>query len=635
LLNIGTVLRRQFGLPVRHVFLESGDLLSRYEENGPCTVLSSAHSVEPEAVFATLAAKGFTLAIANTTVSGKLVQPMKKAGLHVVSLVHELPGLIRNYGIEASAAIMARESDLVVFPGKFVRDRFQQLCGEIAAPTSIKPQGLYRREIAPDTAAPLAVRSALGLPQDAKLVLNVGYGDLRKGFDLFSRVAKAASKRRDDIFFVWVGKILRGQAKAETTDNAANRDNSKVVTVGQRHEVSQFYAAADVFFLSSREDPYPSVVLEALAAGLPDVGFAGATGCELLIETHGTTVPFEDVDAAAAAIGRFLDLPADSIRASVEARIAEIRTNYDYKDYCFWLLQQFKPELRRVSVVVPNYNHERYLQERLGSIFKQSYPVYQVVVLDDASSDGSVSAIKRIAADCRREIALVANDTNSGSLAKQWSKGLAQCTGDFVWIAESDDVADPAFLAECVQALERSGADFCFTDSWQIDGEGKRIGNSYVRYVDDIEPGTFTRDFVMPGHDFVRRFLAVKNVILNMSGVLWRREVLVQAIVAIGSDLDQLRITADWRLYIAASAVGHKVAYVAQPLNGHRRHQRSITSSLDKQRHADEVRWMQAIASREVTPDSDVVAKAEQHLAHVHNYLGVVITPTEETADAR
>ena len=55
------------------------------------------------------------------------------------------------------------------------------------------------------------------------------------------------------------------------------------------------------------------------------------------------------------------------------------------------------------------------------------------------------------------------------------------------------------FLREAIEVLERTGSGFCFCDSWQIDGEGHKIGSSYTPYVDDIEPGVFLRDFTMPG----------------------------------------------------------------------------------------------------------------------------------------
>ncbi len=621
LLNIGRTLTRGFGLRIQYVLLGTGPLRSQYEAVAPCAFVSPDSPDQMNGVFTALAAQRFSLGIVNTTVSGKVVEHMKAAGFQVASLVHELPGLIRSYNLEEHAQTIGRSSDVVVFPDKLVRHSFGNLIGGFAGRVAVKPQGLYRTEIAPDRAARARVRAELGLPAGATIVLNVGYGDLRKGFDLFTRTAKELAGRRRDVFFVWVGKLAQAEPATGGETGGAARDNRRVIAVGHKENVADYYAAADLLFLSSREDPYPSVVLEAMAAGLPVVGFAGATGCEDLIAVHGALAPAGDIAEAAAAIAGVLDTPADLREAAAAARIAEIRANYDFKDYCFWLAQQLDPSLRRISVLVPNYNHERYLQERLVCIFGQSYPVYEIIVLDDGSRDGSLAAIRDAAARSGRDIQLVANESNSGSIARQWRSGLERCGGDFVWIAESDDVASPEFLADTVRLLEQSGADFCFTDSWQIDGEGNRVGGSYIPYVDDIAPGTFRADFAMPGRDFLRDFLGVKNVILNMSGVLWRREALSAALVSAGPEIEEFRLAGDWRLSAEACRLGQKVAYLAKALNGHRRHDRGVTSSLDKQRHVDEVVRMQISIAQATGLDERTLGKAEQHLADIHHRL--------------
>lgn len=623
LLSIGAVLTRCFGVAIQYLLLGDGPLRARYAAIGPCKVVDAADRSAVASALAELSAQGFSLALANTTISGKIVEPLHTAGFRIVSLVHELPGLIQRYKLDAAVSAIGRASDVVVFAGELVHDSFAQMSGGFAGRAVIRPQGLYRAEIAPDGGARMRIRGELGVPPGSRLVINVGYGDLRKGFDLFTQAAKEFSRRRPDTYFLWIGKLPPGAAGAGTKGDATAPDAGRVIAIGHREEVSPYYAAADLLFLSSREDPYPSVVLEAMAAGLPVVGFAGATGCEELIARHGAIVPAGDIGAAVAAIADALDLPAEGAAVAAAARVAEIRTNYDFKDYCFWLLQQADPSLRRVSVLVPNYNHQRYLPERMDSIFEQHYPVYEIVVLDDASPDDSVAVLRAAADRAERDILLLANETNSGSLARQWRKGLEHCGGDFVWLAESDDVADPEFLARAAETLELEEADFCFVDSWQIDGEGSRVGESYIPYVDDIAPGTFRADFAMPGAEFLRRFLAVKNVILNMSGVLWRRTALLQALDAASPEIETLRLAGDWRLYAAASLAGQKVTYLAQALNGHRRHDRGVTSSLDKQRHVDEVLQVQVLIAQAAPLDERATEAAARHLADIHRHLGL------------
>lgn len=97
-----------------------------------------------------------------------------------------------------------------------------------------------------------------------------------------------------------------------------------------------------------------------------------------------------------------------------------------------------------VSIIVPNYNHAKFLNQRLDSIFNQTFKDFEVIFLDDKSPDNSVGILNSYQDD--RITHRVYNTTNSGSPFKQWKKGLELAKGDLIWIAESDDFADITFL---------------------------------------------------------------------------------------------------------------------------------------------------------------------------------------------
>ncbi len=107
----------------------------------------------------------------------------------------------------------------------------------------------------------------------------------------------------------------------------------------------------------------------------------------------------------------------------------------------------------KVSVIVPNYNHEHFLKERLDSIFNQSFQDFEVILLDDASTDKSISILETYSQHSNFS-KLIINESNSGSPFKQWEKGLQIATGDYIWIAESDDTCELNFLEEQVKALQ-------------------------------------------------------------------------------------------------------------------------------------------------------------------------------------
>lgn len=106
-----------------------------------------------------------------------------------------------------------------------------------------------------------------------------------------------------------------------------------------------------------------------------------------------------------------------------------------------------------VSIIIPNYNHASFLEKRLDSIFNQSYQNFEVIILDDASTDNSLSILNYYK-DHPKVSHFIVNEKNSGSPFKQWKKGLSLAQGDYIWIAESDDFCDLNFLESQVQRLE-------------------------------------------------------------------------------------------------------------------------------------------------------------------------------------
>src|SRR6266576_4746622 len=98
------------------------------------------------------------------------------------------------------------------------------------------------------------------------------------------------------------------------------------------------------------------------------------------------------------------------------------------------------PNMPNVSVVVPNYNHARFLRQRIDSVLGQTYQDFEVILLDDCSTDQSRSIIGEYQNDPRVRVEL--NKRNSGSTFKQWNKGVWLVRGEYVWIVESDDDAD-------------------------------------------------------------------------------------------------------------------------------------------------------------------------------------------------
>lgn len=624
LLAIAACLRRQFGMQPSVLLLENGPMLAEYQS--VCrTFVAPRTTAERLALLSRLAEEGHHAAIANTVVTGILAPLLREAGLRFVSLVHELPRLIRERNLERRAELIVGNADAVVFAGEAVRDGFLAIAGDGPAEPVVRPQGLYNARVpAADAAARL--REDLGIPAEARIVLNAAYADLRKGFDLFLAAAKEVVLATDDVHFVWLGKLA---PEVEQWMLPAADDP---ILAGRFHHIGyiadpQAYVdlvgGADLFFLSSREDPFPSVILDALAAGLPLLAFDHAGGFTGLVGEFGRLLPTTDALGAARAIREMLDAADEPPAARAERRRVVVAERFSHDLYCAELIGRLDPDYRRVSVIVPNYNYARHLRARLASIFEQTAPVFEVIVLDDASTDDSLEVIETVRAEYGRDIRLVVNDENSGSAFAQWRRGLALARGDYVWIAEADDVADRNFLAALLQRMVDTGAAFGFTDSWQIDDRDRKTGASYAAYCDDGEAGRFHGDFVLDGRAFAAECLSVKNTILNVSAVLWRREALATALAAAGEALAGHKVAGDWRLYAEAALAGGPVAYLAQPLNGHRRHSVSVTHALDKQRHFDEIVRMHRFVADSLHLDEAQQRRMQHYQAEVAAQFGL------------
>jgi hypothetical protein len=548
------------------------------------------------------------------------VLPLAQAGIPATLLVHELPRIIAANGLGPALRAATAAARETLFPAAAVRDAVVPLAPPAAA--RIAPQGCYRP--APfDQGARARLRALLGVGPKDVLVLGAGHADLRKGFDLFLQAWRAARRGFRQPHFCWIGSAEPTLAAHLAPEIAAATATGRFHLPGPQADPAPWYAAADAFALTSREDPFPSVVLEALSAGLPSVAFAGSGGIPELLETEacGTVVPMGDAAAMARAA---LALAANA--AEGRPRLAAIAARrFDFGTYAAALLQAAHPGLARISVVVPNYNYARHLPARLASIFAQEHPVEEVILLDDASGDDSLEVARRVAAEWGREISIVANPRNSRSVFRQWRRGADLARGDFVWIAEADDEAAPDFLATLAGRLHAApDADLLACDSRAIDADGALLWPDHQAYYAEAEAAALARDAVFAARDFARRFLAERNLLLNASAVLWRRRPLRGALRRLAPDLGDLNVAGDWRIYLDLLAHSSgSVCWTAAPLNTHRRHPGSATARLDPASHLAEIRRVQHAARIALATNAAEHARQDAYLARLARDLGL------------
>jgi glycosyltransferase involved in cell wall biosynthesis len=593
-------------------------LIEKFRELGNvyCLAGMSQDGVEARRLAAVLA-DGCQHAIVNSTVSGLFAGVLDEAGIRVVSLVHEMPGVIRDHDVVPHARALAAASQRIFFPATIVRDGFANFAHVDEASSEIRAQGLYTRNRwrgARNYAEPrAALRAKLGLPLDAEIVLSVGYADRRKGVDLFVDAGLAMLASGRQTHFVWVGhadeELLASQRKS--IDHAGL--SAHFHFTGMDFNTDDYYAGADLYALTSREDPFPSVVLEALSVGLAVVAFAAsggsadilARGCGVLVDTISSR------DLAVALSGALED--SDLRKRLGEAGMALVANEFSFRRYIFDLLDAVGLPQAKVTAIVPNFNYAHLLGERLRSIDAQTVAVYELIVLDDRSTDDSLDTLVRLRSELRTEFSVVENAVNSGSVFRQWLRGAELAHGDMLWIAEADDACEPTFLASVLPPLV-SEADvvLSFAQSKQIDDHGRVVANDYLAYTDDVDATQWRSDYIRPGVEEIRQALAIKNTIPNVSAVVFRADSLRQVLREGIEEIASFRIAGDWVTYMMLAAQG-RVAYTAQSLNRHRRHASSITLGSSYAPHLLEILKAQQIARQRFDVPAKQSARALEY----------------------
>jgi glycosyltransferase involved in cell wall biosynthesis len=621
LLNIGRTFKQRFGIEIAFVLLGEGTMLAEYQALAPTFV-----AARPEEMFeelsrhlAGLKEAGFECAITNTVFSGALAGMLADLSFETCSLLHELPTIVRErYGVPLYERIRDN-SGTVVFPNAFVESELTAAFGAPSRRAVVRPQGKYKNiRVPPDARA--AVREELGLVPFSKLVVNVGYGDIRKGIDVFVAVAARLATTHPNIHFLWVGALDPGVSRWLKRDIEV-RGLRNMHFVPFAADVGRYFGAADLFFLSSREDPFPSVVLEALSCGIPVASFdSGGGQVELLRDPAlGVLIPFLDVEASARIISAAVYDPAQLAPRRMAQRRALVADRFDFNHYAADLLRLLSPRHRTVSVIVPNYNYGRYLEERLASIFGQTYPVFEIIVLDDASNDDSVARLNAIGPKYRRSLKVQVNSGNSGNVFRQWKAGLDLARGEFIWIAEADDLSGPEFLETLVARFtDAPDAGLAFSDSRAIGPSGEVLYEDYKGYYRENGDVGLDADGAFDGTDFLRRFLGDRNLILNASSVVWRADHLRAVFASLEEEAFAFTCAGDWRLYVESCLLGGQVLYSAQPLNMHRRHGESVTHTIGKRDHLAEIADIHRLVLQEIEPDAQLeqaIRRNEEDLA--------------------
>lgn len=274
-----------------------------------------------------------------------------------------------------------------------------------------------------------------------------------------------------------------------------------------------------------------------------------------------------------------------------------------------------KPPL--VSILIPVYNRDNFIGECIESALAQTHTNIEVVVVDNASTDGTWEICQQFASKDKR-VRVFRNDTNIGPV-RNWLACIAQARGEYTKILWSDDLIHPEFLSKLLPYLEDPAVGFVYSSTNII---GRDRSNVLAEYFKRIETGVydsliyvhgvlFGKDFPgSPGCAIFRTTDVNKNLLLHVPN-------------RVNSDFSMHAIGNDLLLFLLTALKYPKFAFVKEPLAYFRAHATSISISAPKGKIPLHYDLAKGFFAEHYLKDEKVIKKLNaEFLIHLLMYKG-------------
>lgn len=351
-LNFLRWFKEQDIIPFQILLREGGSLASEYQALAPVTILNQGllgflarrltqfgfHSVIERVNHVILKRRytqcGIGLIYSNTVTNGSFLDALSFLHCPVISHVHELDNWIRYRIGMKSFGLTQKHTDYYIAVSDAVKQNLIQNY-HIAS----NQVGLIYEFVDTSLSNLIDISSSrkricqqFNIPSNAFIVGGSGTTDWRKGPDLFILVAQSIYKYAPHIpvFFLWIGGENKGR-RFLPLRHAINQSGlgERIQFLGIMPNPLDYFAAMDIFALTSREDPFPLVMLEAASLGKPILAFDVSGGAKEFIENDcGVVVPYQDVNAMSKAAVELLSDSNLRYQLGQQAR-HKVQTHYD------------------------------------------------------------------------------------------------------------------------------------------------------------------------------------------------------------------------------------------------------------------------------------------------------------------
>ena len=220
-----------------------------------------------------------------------------------------------------------------------------------------------------------------------------------------------------------------------------------------------------------------------------------------------------------------------------------------------------------VSIVIPSYNHARYLERCLTSVFEQTYDKMEIIAIDDGSDDEFVPFLRRLARLSPVPITILEQDNKGAGYTINRAIGLS--SGNYINILNSDDAFPPDRIATLLSHLSDSGSEFIFSGVRFIDDAEMDVSEVDDYAIGLVKKQSEIKDFLTVG------FAAIKsNVAISTGNFLFSRQ-LYDCVGAFNS----FKYCHDWD-FLLRCLVQVEPIYLAQPLYLYRLHSQNSFRTL-------------------------------------------------------
>lgn len=438
----------------------------------------------------------------------------------------------------------------------------------------------------------------------------------KKGVEDFFELARRSYESGDKLRYILIGPRTEIVESEYQKLKASQGLSCNVEILGYIFDSVSAVRKCDVVInLSHFQESFGRTLIEAMAAQRLVVGYDwGALSSVINNNVTGFLVPFRDIEGVRSKLN-YINSDRNVFKSITDRALIEVRNRFDtsvyetrFRDFFDVVDHSFHGGAAPLinshvdyTVVIPNYNYEAYIEERLVSVCEQTIKPKEIIFLDDCSSDRSVELAKSVLNRYEIPYRVIVNETNQG-IYKQWAKGAYLATTEYLWIAEADDRCAPNFIEMLV--TEKRGLDvgIFYSQSKRIDSEGSITSKNNLHHTDDISETRWLQSFTRAGDREVIDSLYYRNTIPNVSACVFKTKAVKENI----SHVVNMKYCGDWLLY-AMILKDYDIHYESLSLNDFRRHDGSTTR---KNISSEEYIW-EVVSIKRYIEDNFIINKMQ------------------------